>query len=399
MKFYGMNFKKMSIYKMNLFKSPVKNYHVTDLSCQESVQGADIYALDSNKLHTFHFGVLEKVLFRQPLKYLLIFLLFYSGLACARDTLVSEEVYHKISDSILSGKYSEAEDEADRFIREHPGEPAGPLFKASVLQYKYIDYEDHTGNDEFYRLLDETVNLARNKIKLDSDDLWAHYYLNAAHGLIGARASVSGRLLYGIAKGRSGAKGMLRIVEKDSTFYDALLMTGSYHFWKSVAIAHLTWLPFISDEREQGIAEVEKAISHGRLNGPLSGTVLLEMLLEYDPESAVKLAEEMVESYPDCRLFAWQLGEAYKKMKLYDDAVRVFTGIADSMKEDEADDGSGELRCWWKLAVLSKSVGKKDECIYFCRKIIGFMDSESVYKRQRERIGRALNMIEELSDE
>ena len=332
-------------------------------------------------------------------KYLFIFLFLHVGTSCARATLVPEEVYQRISDSILSGKYSEAEDEANRFIREYPDEPAGPLFKASVLQYRYIDYEDVSRDEEFYSLLDETVNLAREKIKLDSGDLWAHYYLYAAQGLIGAHASVSGRLLYGIARGRSGAKGMLRIIEKDSTFYDACLMTGSYHFWKSVAIARLTWLPFIGDERERGIAEVEKSISRGRLNGPLSRTVLLEMLLEYDPESAVKLAEEMVESYPDCRLFTWQLGEACKKLELFDDAVRVFTGIAESMREDEADDGSGELRCWWKLAVLSKSVGKKGECIYFCNRIIEFKNSVSVYKRQHERIDRALQMIEEMGNE
>jgi len=332
-------------------------------------------------------------------KYLFIFLFLHVGTLYARVTLVPEEVYQSISDSILSGKYSEAEDESNRFISEHPDEPAGPLFKASVLQYRYIDYEDGSRDEEFYSLLDETVKKKKKKIKLDSGDLWAHYYLNAAQGLIGAHASVSGRLLYGIARGRSGAKGMLRIVEKDSTFYDACLLTGSYHFWKSVAIARLTWLTFIGDERERGIAEVEKSISHGILNGPLSRTVLLEMLLEYDPESAVKLAEEMVKTYPGCRLFAWQFGEACKKMELFDDAVRIFTSIAESMREDEADDGSGELRCWWKLAVLSKSVGKKGECIYFCNRIIEFKNNESVYKRQQDRIDRALQMIEELSNE
>ncbi len=332
-------------------------------------------------------------------KYLFIFFLLCSGQVCARETLVPEKVYQKISDSILSGKYTQAEDEANRFIREHPDEPAGPLFKASILQYRFIDYDEYTRDDEYYGLLEKTVSLSREKIKRDSGDLWAHYYLYAAHGLIGARASVSGRLLYGIAKGRSGAKGMLTIVKADTTFYDAFLMTGSYHFWKSVAIARLTWLPFISDEREQGIADVKKAISLGRLNGPLSRTVLLEMLLEYNPEDAVKLAEKIVQSYPDCRLFAWQLGEAYKRLQQYDAAVRIFTGIAESMREDEADDGSGELRCWWKLAVLSKSVGKNEECIYFCTKIIAFKNNNTVYRRQRERIDGAVNMIEELRNE
>ena len=332
-------------------------------------------------------------------KYLFILLLLHSKPVCAYEILVPEESYQKISKYILAGKYREAEDETNRFIRDNPDEPAGPLLKASVLQYMYIDYEDDTRDDEFYKLLEETVNLAREKIKQNSEDLWAHYYLNAAFSLIGARASLSGRLFYGIVKGRNGVKGMMSIIEEDSTFYDAYLVTGSYHFWKSVMIAHISWLPFISDERKKGIAEVEKAISHGRLNSPLSNTVLFEMLLEHDAESAAIQAEEMIASYPDCRLFSWQLGEAYKKLERFDDAVRVFIGIAESMKEDEADDGSGEVRCWWKLAVLSKDVGKKAECLYFCKKIIGFEGRESVYKRQRRRIDKARRMIEEYVDE
>ncbi len=37
----------------------------------------------------------------------------------------------------------------------------------------FIAYEDRSREGEFYKLLDETVNLARHKLKLDSDDLWA----------------------------------------------------------------------------------------------------------------------------------------------------------------------------------------------------------------------------------
>ena len=160
-----------------------------------------------------------------------------------------------------------------------------------------------------------------------------------------------------------------------------------------MAIGPLSWLPFIDAERNGGLVEVQTAISRGKLTGPLSETVLLEMLLEYDPTHAVELGEMMVKKYPTCRLFAWQLGEAYKELQRYDDAVRVFTGIADSMTHDEADDGSGELRCWWKLAVLSNSVGKTDKCLYYCNKVVELGKRESVYIRQEKRITRAQRMI------
>ncbi len=330
-------------------------------------------------------------------KYIPIIFLFtcvISSTIHAGDSLVPEDVYTEISRLVLSNQYRDAEKLTDGFINGFPDEPAGPLLKAAVLQYECSDYEDFSREDEFLVLIEKTENLARKKLESNSDDLWAQYYLAAAEGLKGVWIVSSGRFVRGVIKGRSGAKGMEKIVSGDSTFYDAYLMLGSYRFWKNVALDRFSWLPFIEAERNNGINEVKIAVSKGKLSGPLSNTVLLEMLLEHDPTEAVEYGRKLAKDYPSCRLFAWQLGEAYKKLKRYDDAVRVFTGIAESMANDEADDGSGQLRCWWKLAVLSKSVGKKDECLYYCNKVIELGRSEPVYKRQKKRIKRAQRMVE-----
>ena len=95
---------------------------------------------------------------------------------------------------------------------------------------------------------------------------------------------------------------------------------------------------------------------------------------------------------PDCRLFAWQVGEAYKKLERWEDAVRVFTALAAVYEDDPRDDGSGPLRCWWKLAVLAKSVGKPDDCAYYCGKVLalaerpGFDGRPGLRERHAERI-------------
>ena len=321
------------------------------------------------------------------------------GSASAGDAPVFEEVYRDIAACLLSGDYPCAEALAERFSAEYPEEPAGPLFRASILQYAYVDYEDGSREDEFSLLLDMTERLAQKKLARDADDQWARYFIFSAAGLRGARASLSGRLLYGIVKGRSGAQGMKRLIRENEQFYDAYLLAGGYTFWKSSATEPVFWLPLVKDDREKGIAEVTKAIEGGILTGPLSSTVLIEMLLAYDCERAAELAGKLVSAYPSCRLFHWQLGEAYKLLERYEDAVRIFSGIAESMRGDKADDGSGELRCWWKLAVLAKSVGKNNDCVYYSKKIIELSAREAVARHQEERISGARRMIEELGHE
>jgi len=328
--------------------------------------------------------------------YVFVFLaaVFPFSLALAGDSLVPVTLYDEVSRCILSCRYAEAEKAAGDFMRRHPEEPAGPLFKAAVLQYECTDYEDFSREDEFMGLVESSMLLARRKLERE-DGLWPRYYLAAAAGLKGSWTVASGKLIRGVVEGASGARGMEKIVEADSTFYDAYLLLGSYRFWRNVALSRFSWLPFIDDGTEEYVAEVSLAIEKGLLTGALSNTVLLEMLLEYDPSEAVVLGERLVTEYPGCRLFSWQLGEAYKKLGRYNQAVRVFTGIAGSMAADRRDDGSGELRCWWKLAVLAKDVGKTAECRYYCRKILELGRRETVRKSQKKRIEGARKMMGE----
>ncbi len=343
----------------------------------------------------------ERIFFVKKILIFTTCLIGYAASVCAGSASVPAELFETITGHILQCRYGDAENAADDYIAEYPGEPVGPLLKASVLQYESIDYEDFSRDSEFDVLLDHTERLARIKIRSDSDDLWARYFLYAADGLRGARASLAGQFVYGVLKGRSGKIGMEKIIAEDPTFYDAYLLVGSYRFWKSVAIGPAVWLPFMSDESARGISEVNTAIYQGIIAGPLSYTVIIEMYLASDPSRAAVEAEKMLERYPSCRLFAWQLGEAYKKLERFDEAERIFTGIAESMRGDAQDDGSGEVRSWWKLAVIAKTVGKTDKCLYYCKKIVNYpgKNGKSVFDRQRDRIGKARDMIEDMEHE
>ena len=189
---------------------------------------------------------------------------------------------------------------------------------------------------------------------------------------------------------------MERILKVDPGFHDALLLAGSYRFWRSAAVKRVSWLPFIGAEFDEPVQMVETAIVKGVLSGTLSNTVLMEMLLEYKPREAANLGERLFMQYPRCRLFAWQLGEAYKKLGRYEDAVRIFTGIAESMRDDPLDDGSGMVRSYWKLAVCAKEVGNTDECMYFCTKVLELGSLEPVATRQKQRIEAAKRLLEDI---
>jgi tetratricopeptide (TPR) repeat protein len=314
----------------------------------------------------------------------------------SKAALVPEEEFQKSERCILDCRYDDAEKILDTLIQNHSTEPAGYILKAAFLQYWSSDYENHSRDREFLSLLEKAETFSNALLKANPKDLWAHYFLYAAESMKGAKAAASGHLVSGIKTGRSGAKGMEWILSEDNSFYDACFMTGCYRFWKSTAMRRVNWIPFVGDDRKRGIEEVQKAAEKGKLTGPLSATMLLQMLVNYNPPAAIELGEKMTAAYPSCRLFAWQLGEAYKKMEKYSEAERVFSCIAESYSRDSADDGSGPLRCWWKLAVLSKSLGKNDRCREYCERIVRLSEKAPATGRQKDRIARAKNMLMEL---
>lgn len=315
------------------------------------------------------------------------------------DTLVPVDVYGESSRYILDGRYDDAERLLKGFIAEYPEEPAGYILKAAVLHYRAIDSEDYSRGEEYRALLDRAESYARKKCSSDGSDLWARFFAGSSRSLRGAWDVSEGSFISGMVNGRAGANGMSQILAADPRFYDAMIADGSYRFWKSAAVRNIRLTAFIGDECAKGIAEVRKGIERGKLTGPLSRTVLLEMLLAYDPATAAKEGKELVRLYPSCRLFLWQLGEAYKKLERYDAAVEVFSSLAQLYAEDTSDDGSGQVRCWWKLAVLARSLGKTDECGKYCELILGFSDREPVRIRQKKRIERARKMSAEMNHE
>ncbi len=311
------------------------------------------------------------------------------------ETAVPAETYRAASRLVLESRYAEAENECDAYIKTHPEEPIGYLIKAAVVQYAGMDYEDSSREEEFYRLIDRAESLGKRKLDEDRSDLWARYSIASAQCFRGARSASRGSFVKGILKSRSGANGMAGIRRIEPLFYDAYLCDGSYRFWKSVATGSLRMLPFFRDEREKGIEDVRKAITLGTLTGPVAYVTLLEMLLEHDAGAAVELGEKLAREHPECRLFEWQLGEGCKKTGRFGRAVEVFTRLAAKYRSDPADDGSGQLRCWWKLAVLADSLGKREERRKYCEMILDLGRVESVAKRQARRIEGAKKFLTE----
>ncbi|MBI5464140.1 MAG: hypothetical protein HY966_04210, partial [Ignavibacteriales bacterium] len=155
-----------------------------------------------------------------------------------------------------------------------------------------------------------TEPLQREKVT----EINARFYLGTAIGMRAFLHSDEGEWLAAIQKGFSAANYFREVIKEDSTFYDAYLGKGTFDYWKSKKTEFLHWLPFIYDDRAEGIRLLEVCAARSLYNRATAMRALIEIHLDAGnwPE-AFRWIREGRTVFPDNRFFLWASGVANMK--------------------------------------------------------------------------------------
>ncbi|MEL6824126.1 MAG: tetratricopeptide repeat protein, partial [Calditrichota bacterium] len=191
------------------------------------------------------------------------------------------------------------------------------------------------------------------------DDPWMLFFEGSAHLYSSFMNTKNGSMWSAYRNARSGVKALEKVIELDSTFYDAYLGVGSFKYWKSSKAKSLTWLPFISDERDLGISMVRQAIHHGRFVPLVGADQLAWILLDSgDHEGALKLAVDNHELYPTSRFFKWTLVSIYRKSGKPDETEALFSSLLKEIRMGAEKNHYNEIICLLRLAEIA--AGRSD---------------------------------------
>lgn len=154
-------------------------------------------------------------------------------------------------------------------------------------------------------------------------------------------------------------------MELDSTFYDAWMGLGAYHYYRTQKAKDFLWLPFVSDQREQGIAEIKKAIANGFLATYNARESLMRIYFEEGRyEDAASLADSLnrhIPNDPYCLLYFSR-------------------SLAELGRLDEAEIKLRELKVAWKESPYYDPIGLYEAELVTAR--IFFMDGDSELARR-----------------
>jgi len=287
-----------------------------------------------------------------------------------------------IAQTILQ-QYDEALSLADLVIKSTPNEPGGYFFRAAVLQARMMDYEDYERDENaFFSAIAACRKLAQTKLKEGRDEAWAHFFYGSAMGYEAFLMGKKKKYLEAFRYGWQSLQHLEAALKIDPQLHDAYLGIGTYKYYRSKMSKTFSWLPFVKDEREEGIRMIRQAIVHGRYGRTAAINGLSWILIDENrPAAALALIDSALVIYPASRFFLWSAGEAAYRAKRYDQAAVHYRQILSSLQNEDRLSPYLELVGRTRLAKVYQAAGKTEEA---CRELerIGVL---SLSKRDRER--------------
>lgn len=273
------------------------------------------------------------------------------------------------------------------------------FFLAAVHHSEMMDAEDFAAVDTFESLLDAAYRHAETAIEGGDNPAWALFIQGSTHAY---RAALEGHIGSWFGAMKQAVKGKNRCLDAlriDPGLYDAYVVLGNYHYWKSSRTEFINWLPLVADRKEQGIEELRLAGDSALVSRDLALNSLVWVLLDHEQaKRALEVAEELHSRYPDSRLADWAMAFASYQSGQLHRATTYFESIIDQLEPDTTQNYYNLIECRYHLAEIYHSVGETELSFKHCEKALKYPVGEEVARRQKEKIQKLEGLLKQISE-
>jgi tetratricopeptide (TPR) repeat protein len=251
-------------------------------------------------------------------------------------------------DFTLKHEYDRADSVFSIAAHRYPQHPVGYLYQAAVEQAYTMDYDVPIEREKFDSLLLRGKSAAE-KITFP----WRGYFLGTADGYDAYERVERGDWFGGVRKGMSSASEYEKIIEQDSSFYDAYVGVGTYYYWRSRKTEFLQWLPFIKDDRALGIKMLLAGADRSEYNRFAAISALISIYLDAENyNQAEEWSKLGLNSYPENRIFLWGLATSLDRQHRSKEAVAAYSNLLENIVRGHAPHPYNEVVCRLNLVKM-----------------------------------------------
>ncbi len=286
----------------------------------------------------------------------------------------------------------------DSLKQNNPQHPAGHFFFAAVLQAQMTDLETQKWQDDFHDHIDQAISLARENIDQNDGAIPFRYYFGAGLSYKSLQMGREKKYLPAIKLGMAAVNELEKTMDQNPSFHDPLLGIGLYQYWRSHLTKSLSWLPFFSDQRSEGIEKIQKAAKCSEFSrwAALSSLAWIYMQ-EEQYERAYDYASQGYDEIPS-RFFHWPMAEAAFRQEKFPVAIDHFQKILASIQSgQEFNNHYNELVLTWKLAQAYAKMENWPKAKEYCNLVLNLEVGENVKDRAKDEKDGARDLLENIS--
>jgi len=279
-------------------------------------------------------------------------------------------------DYTINTKFDQALQIVNEKIKADSNDYRAQFYLAATLNSKMTHFESQEDADYFNKAIDKTLFLVEAQLENgqeleDSVKAELLFYEGSAYGYRAFFQGNNGNFLAAISNGLKSVGSLNQTLEIDSTLYGAYLGIGVYKYWRYSRLKFISWLPFVPDDRDEGITMIKLAIAFDPFSRYMAMHQLVYILLDYGRyEEAIYFAEKIVEKYSESQFMWWANSHAYFKNKDFEEAKLSYQRLYALISEDENRNISHLLKCKYKLAVVYNELENFNECKKQCDSIL-----------------------------
>ncbi len=300
-------------------------------------------------------------------------------------------------ENIINQKYDFAKKDFVILDKKFPEIPLGKIYLAAVEIAKSSDLSIPFNSKFIKQNLEEAKKISENLLDKDDHNIWYYYFLALAKGYDAYFSALKSDWISAFTGGMNSVDLFKHCLEINPEFYDSFIAIGTYKYWKSKETQFIGWLPFVTDEREDGIKLLEKADKNFSYNSYLGNNSLIWIYIDKgESKKAVKLAQSILEKYPDCRFFRFGLARAYEDVDLKK-SIDEYYKILNSYSENEKPNRCNEILLKHLIAQQYNKLGEKEKALQLCNEILSLKNLTDFEKQKMgDRLERVKNLQKEL---
>ena len=296
-------------------------------------------------------------------------------------------------DNIITQNYSQAKSEFEKLNSKYPNLPFGKIYLAATEIARSYDYGEEYNGEVISKYLNAAKEQSEKLLSNNPEDIWNYYFLGLAEGYISYYEGLNGSWLTSLKEGVNSASNFEECLKRDPDFIEAYSGLGTYMYWKTKKTEFLTWLPFIHDEKAEGINYLEKAVAKSSYNTYVAVNSLIWIYIDQKNYSnAIRISERALEKYPRSRFFGWGLGRAYEDVDRAK-AIKIYYEILNSYPNLNSMNHYNEIILKHLIAQQYEKTGEKGKALKLCNDILAIKNISEFVKNK---LGDRLERVKEL---